>query len=102
MAQFPLALAIEPRLLPLATANGFHMDSKVGCPATRTCELPQRLSKYRDFVFRKMFERPAHANETRSDEIVHNVRELCRLDSTLVLCHPALLYILFTPAQHVP
>src|SRR5580658_7496513 len=30
MAQFPLALAIEPRLLPLATANGFHMDSKVG------------------------------------------------------------------------
>jgi hypothetical protein len=28
MAQFPLALAIEPRLLPLATANGFRMDSK--------------------------------------------------------------------------
>lgn len=29
MAQFPLALAIEPRLLPLAVANGFQMDSKV-------------------------------------------------------------------------
>lgn len=29
MAQFPLALSIEPRLLPLAVANGFHMDSKV-------------------------------------------------------------------------
>jgi hypothetical protein len=29
MAQFPLALAIEPRLLPLAVSNGFSMDSKV-------------------------------------------------------------------------
>lgn len=29
MAQFPLALAIEPRLLPYAVANGFQMDSKV-------------------------------------------------------------------------
>ena len=29
MTQFPLALAIEPRLLPLAAANGFTMDSKV-------------------------------------------------------------------------
>jgi hypothetical protein len=29
MAHFPLALSIEPRLLPLAVANGFHMDSKV-------------------------------------------------------------------------
>ena len=29
MAQFPLALAIEPRLLPYAVANGFHMDYKV-------------------------------------------------------------------------
>jgi hypothetical protein len=29
MGQFPLALSIEPRLLPLAVANGFHMDSKV-------------------------------------------------------------------------
>ena len=29
MATFPLALAIEPRLLPLAVANGFEMDAKV-------------------------------------------------------------------------
>jgi hypothetical protein len=29
MAQFPLALAIEPRLLPYARDNGFQMDSKV-------------------------------------------------------------------------
>ena len=28
MAQFPLALAIEPRLLPHAVANGFAMDYK--------------------------------------------------------------------------
>ena len=28
MAQFPLALAIEPRLLPHAVANGFVMDYK--------------------------------------------------------------------------
>jgi hypothetical protein len=27
--QFPLVLAIEPRLLPYAVANGFYMDSKV-------------------------------------------------------------------------
>ncbi|KAK7048365.1 hypothetical protein R3P38DRAFT_2868905 [Favolaschia claudopus] len=65
MVQLPLVLAIEPRLLPYAVANGFEMDEK-----------------YRDFVFRKMFEKktstpiPAHA-----DEIAANVRELCRLDS---------------------
>jgi hypothetical protein len=29
MALFPLALAIEPRLLPLAITNGFSMDYKV-------------------------------------------------------------------------
>lgn len=29
MSQFPLALAIEPRLLPFAIANGFSMDYKV-------------------------------------------------------------------------
>jgi hypothetical protein len=27
--QLPLAFALEPTLLPLAVANGFHMDSKV-------------------------------------------------------------------------
>lgn len=68
MVSFPLALAIEPRLLPYAEANGFHMDSK-----------------YRDFVFRKMFERPNLNSENRTDEIVRNVRELCRLDSKMFL-----------------
>ena len=29
MAQLPIALAIEPRLLPHAEANGFRMDPKV-------------------------------------------------------------------------
>ena len=28
MANFPLALSIEPSLLPYARANGFHMDHK--------------------------------------------------------------------------
>jgi len=28
MAQFPLALAIEPKLLPYAVKNGFYMDGK--------------------------------------------------------------------------
>jgi len=29
-AQFPLVLAVEPRLLPYARANGFVMDHTVG------------------------------------------------------------------------
>ena len=29
MTQFPLILAIEPKLLPPAVANGFRMDYKV-------------------------------------------------------------------------
>ncbi|KAJ3507525.1 hypothetical protein NLJ89_g6256 [Agrocybe chaxingu] len=64
--QFPLALAIEPRLLPYAVANGFSMDYK-----------------YRDFVFRKMFERPSASSETRPEDISENVRELCKLDSAM-------------------
>lgn len=28
MSRLPLALAVEPRLLPYAVANGFYMDSK--------------------------------------------------------------------------
>ncbi|KAF9049582.1 hypothetical protein BDZ89DRAFT_655889 [Hymenopellis radicata] len=63
MAQFPLALALEPRLLPYAVANGFYMDSK-----------------YRNFIFRKMFER---VSDRTADTIADNVRELCRLDSTM-------------------
>ncbi|GJE98319.1 hypothetical protein PsYK624_145460 [Phanerochaete sordida] len=63
MANFPLVLAIEPNLLPYAQSNGFAMDHK-----------------YRNFVFRKMFEKPATAFEGRTEEIVNNVRELSRLD----------------------
>ncbi|KAF8583350.1 hypothetical protein K439DRAFT_1634534 [Ramaria rubella] len=65
-AQFPLAFALEPSLLPLAVANGFRMDSK-----------------YRDFIFRKMFEK--HNREGRVVEIMKNVREMTRLDETMFL-----------------
>ncbi|KAG1785964.1 uncharacterized protein HD556DRAFT_1434905 [Suillus plorans] len=68
MVQLPIALAIEPRLLPYAEANGFHMDTK-----------------YRDFVFRKMFEKMALNNGERSDDILRNVRELRRLDARMFL-----------------
>jgi hypothetical protein len=44
--------------------------------------------QYRDFVFRKMFERHVPSNDTRMDDIVHNVIELCRLDSTYARLHP--------------
>ncbi|KAF5385682.1 hypothetical protein D9757_005531 [Collybiopsis confluens] len=67
LAQFPLALAIEPRLLPYAVANGFYMDEK-----------------YRDFVFRKMFENSTLPDRT-TEAIVKNVRELCRLDPQMFL-----------------
>ncbi|KAI0248585.1 hypothetical protein BJV78DRAFT_1332068 [Lactifluus subvellereus] len=63
MAQFPLALSIEPRLLPLAIANGFRMDSR-----------------YRDFVFRRIFQR---SEEHSVKDVLLNVRELCRLDSSM-------------------
>ena len=36
MAQFPLVLAIEPRLLPLARQNGFNMDRRVRPTSNRT------------------------------------------------------------------
>ncbi|KAI0761934.1 hypothetical protein BD413DRAFT_616676 [Trametes elegans] len=68
MAQFPLVLAIEPRLLPYARLNGFNMDRKD-----------------RNFVFRRMFEKPAIMFESRADEIVQNVRELSRLDPDMFL-----------------
>ncbi|KAF9077828.1 hypothetical protein BDP27DRAFT_1379534 [Rhodocollybia butyracea] len=68
MAQFPLALAVEPRLLPYAVDNGFCMDEK-----------------YRDFVFRKMFESTLTASDRTADTIVLNVRELCRLDPLMFL-----------------
>jgi len=66
MSRLPLALAVEPRLLPYAVANGFYMDSK-----------------YRDFVFRKMFEKPLPFTETDPEEIAQNVRELCKLESSM-------------------
>ncbi|KAF5369469.1 hypothetical protein D9758_002713 [Tetrapyrgos nigripes] len=68
MAQFPLALSIEPRLLPYAVANGFTMDNK-----------------YRDFVFRKMFENNPSATDRTANDIVENVKELCRLDASMFL-----------------
>ncbi|KAJ3791217.1 hypothetical protein GGU10DRAFT_338191 [Lentinula aff. detonsa] len=67
MAQFPLVLAVEPRLLPYAVANGFCMDEK-----------------YRDFVFRKMFESSSLSDRT-AESIADNVRELCRLDPSMFL-----------------
>ncbi|KAF8733215.1 hypothetical protein AX14_004073 [Amanita brunnescens Koide BX004] len=66
MSRLPLALAVEPRLLPYAVANGFYMDSK-----------------YRDFVFRKMFEKPLPFTETNPEEIAQNVKELCKLESSM-------------------
>ncbi|KAH9980176.1 hypothetical protein BGW80DRAFT_484395 [Lactifluus volemus] len=63
MAQFPLALSIEPRLLPLAIANGLRMDSR-----------------YRDFVFRRIFQR---TDEHSVVDVLLNVRELCRLDTSM-------------------
>ena len=36
--------------------------------------------QYRDFVFRKMFEKPVVISEGRCHEIASNVRELTRLD----------------------
>ncbi|KAG6336050.1 hypothetical protein ID866_3023 [Astraeus odoratus] len=68
MVQLPIALAVEPRLLPYAEANGFRMDTK-----------------YRDFIFRKMFEKQALNSVDRTDEIVRNVRELKRLDARMFL-----------------
>ncbi|CAA7261575.1 unnamed protein product [Cyclocybe aegerita] len=80
--QFPLALAIEPRLLPYAVSNGFTMDYKVPPFCQLSCFL-LTISQYRDFVFRKMFERPSASSETRSEDIAENVRELCKLDSAM-------------------
>ncbi|KZT12070.1 uncharacterized protein LAESUDRAFT_720047 [Laetiporus sulphureus 93-53] len=68
MVQFPLVLAIEPRLLPYARANGFHMDRK-----------------YRNFIFRKMFEKQPVQFDGLVDEIVQNVLELSRLDPHMFL-----------------
>lgn len=87
MANFPLVLAIEPRLLPYARANGFTMDHKVPFSALHRGRLFSltAVDQYRNFVFRKMFEKPAISFEGRADEIVRNVQELSRLDPRYVL-----------------
>ncbi|TRM60670.1 hypothetical protein BD626DRAFT_435548 [Schizophyllum amplum] len=68
MANFPLALSIEPRLLPYAEANGFRMNPK-----------------YRDFVFRRMFEKHGDPGFEVVERICSNVQELCRLDDRMFL-----------------
>lgn len=84
--QLPLAFALEPSLLPLAVANGFHMDSKV-CRGLFMFDAPicvhHAWAKYRDFIFRKMFEK--HSREGRMAEIMNNVREMVRLDDRCVV-----------------
>lgn len=94
MAQFPLVLAIEPKLLPYAISNGFSMDYKV-CDGlgTALCILTFHIVflQYRDFVFRKMFERSSPSLEIHPEDIAHNVRELCKLDNACALfCRPRL------------
>jgi hypothetical protein len=86
MANFPLVLAIEPRLLPYARANGFTMDHKVTFSALHDLltRVLTRMMQYRNFVFRKMFEKPAISFEGRADEILRNVKELSRLDPRYV------------------
>ena len=47
MAQFPLVLAIEPKLLPYAISNGFSMDYKVRDGPSNyvmDIDIPYRLS----------------------------------------------------------
>ncbi|KAF7982133.1 hypothetical protein HWV62_29867 [Athelia sp. TMB] len=43
------------------------------------------LLQYRDFVFRKMFEKVSSLPEDRTDTIVQNVRELRKLDTSMFL-----------------
>ncbi|KIJ54821.1 hypothetical protein M422DRAFT_221215 [Sphaerobolus stellatus SS14] len=68
--QLPLAFALEPTLVPLALANGFHLDPK-----------------YRDYIFRKIFEKnpECHNNTERANEIVKNVRDMKRVDKKMFL-----------------
>ncbi|KAH9047699.1 hypothetical protein EDB84DRAFT_1586418 [Lactarius hengduanensis] len=68
MAQFPLALSIEPRLLPLAIANGFRMDNRV-----------------RGYYFSSWCRRsiPLAPDEHSMKDVLFNVRELCRLDTSM-------------------
>jgi hypothetical protein len=87
MAQFPLALSFEPRLLPLAIANGFRMDGRVRIyhfPVVDLMPNEEMLVQYRDFVFRRIFVR---TEERGVEDVLLNVRELCRLDSSYAPWH---------------
>lgn len=87
MAQFPLALSIEPRLLPLAIANGFRMDSRVRIYHVLVVDLmlnEEMLLQYRDFVFRRIFVR---TEEHGVEDVLLNIRELCRLDPSYAPLH---------------
>ncbi|GAB1520820.1 hypothetical protein RhiTH_003908 [Rhizoctonia solani] len=64
---FPLALSYEPRLLPLAVKNGLRLDVK-----------------YRDFIFRKVFEKPTVSRDGRDETIIKMVEDLQRLDPITV------------------
>lgn len=87
MAQLPIALAIEPRLLPYAEANGFRMDPKVHEHLLSFANFSLCTNQYRDFVFRKMFEKQALNSGDRTDDIIRNVRELKRLDPRYLSIH---------------
>lgn len=87
MAQFPLALSIEPRLLPLAIANGFRMDSRVRMVHFLVVDLTPNedmLIQYREFVFRRIFVR---TEDRGVEDVLLNVRELCRLDPSYAPSH---------------
>ena len=86
MAQFPLALSIEPRLLSLAIANGFRMDGRVRICHFLVVDLTPKemLVQYRDFVFRRIFVR---TEEHGAEDVILNIRELCRLDASYVPLH---------------
>jgi hypothetical protein len=87
MAQFPLALSIVPRLLPLAIANGFRMDSRVRIDHFLVVDPTaneEMLVQYREFVFRRIFVR---TEERGVEDVLLNVRELCRLDASYASLH---------------
>jgi len=86
MSQFPLALAAEPSLLPFAVKNGFSMEHTVRAFIPEHTFNILTPTKHRDFVFRKMFER---VTDRKADDIVHNVKELCKLDERFgeTVCH---------------
>ena len=85
MAQFPLVLSIEPSLLPLAQANGFELSGKVLSYLIEVACAGSNTSQYRDFVFRKMFEKRIESTQStvnHADDIADHVRDLCKLHSS--------------------